>query len=43
MIEESILTRDCTSFGLDDCIRVLIETHEKKNKIVLEAVAECLH
>lgn len=42
MLESGILVRDCTSFGLSDCIRVSVETRDK-NRRVLEAVAACLH
>lgn len=42
MTDQGVLVRDCTSFGLPDCIRVSLETREN-NIRVLEAVRECLH
>lgn len=42
MSNKGILVRDCTSFGLENCIRVSIESHDK-NKEVMEAIEECLH
>lgn len=42
MINQGVLVRDCTSFGLPDCIRVSLETREN-NIRVMEAVRECLH
>lgn len=41
MIDRGVLVRDCTSFGLPECIRVSVETRER-NVRVLEALAECL-
>lgn len=41
MIDQGVLVRDCTSFGLPECIRVSVETREK-NVRVLEAIAACL-
>lgn len=42
MIDKGILVRDCTSFGLPECIRVSVETRER-NVRVLEAISACLH
>lgn len=41
MMEQGVLVRDCTSFGLPDCIRVSVETRER-NIRVLEAISACL-
>ena len=41
MIDRGVLVRDCTSFGLPECIRVSVETRER-NVRVLEALAACL-
>lgn len=41
LMNEGVLVRDCTSFGLKNKIRVAVETHEK-NKRVLEAIEKCL-
>lgn len=41
LLEKGIYVRNCTSFGLPDCIRVAIGT-EDVNKRVREAIAACL-
>ena len=41
MIDQGVLVRDCTSFGLPSSIRVSVETRDR-NIRVLEALAACL-
>ncbi|MDO5844975.1 MAG: histidinol-phosphate transaminase [Methanocorpusculum sp.] len=41
LMNEGVLVRDCTSFGLPNKIRVAVETREK-NQRVLEAIEKCL-
>lgn len=36
-----ILVRDCTSFGLPDCIRIAVRTREE-NTILIEALTSCV-
>jgi threonine-phosphate decarboxylase len=36
-----ILVRDCTSFGLPDCIRVAVRTRDE-NRFLIEALSACL-
>jgi threonine-phosphate decarboxylase len=42
LIDEGVLVRDCTSFGLPLSIRVAVRTKEE-NQILVEALATCLH
>lgn len=42
MLNQGILVRDCTSFGLPTSIRVAIRDHETNNRL-LEALSFCLH
>jgi threonine-phosphate decarboxylase len=37
-----ILVRDCTSFGLPECIRIAVRTHEENIRLV-EALVACVH
>ncbi|MDR0438686.1 MAG: histidinol-phosphate aminotransferase family protein [Methanocalculaceae archaeon] len=41
MIDKGILVRDCTSFGLPECIRVSVGSREQ-NVRVLEEISSCL-
>ncbi|MBN1167864.1 MAG: histidinol-phosphate aminotransferase family protein [Methanospirillaceae archaeon] len=41
MVQRGILIRDCTSFGLPDCIRVAVMRHEENRQLV-EALRQCL-
>jgi threonine-phosphate decarboxylase len=41
LAQNSILVRDCTSFGLPECIRIAVRTHEE-NVQLLEVMAACL-
>jgi threonine-phosphate decarboxylase len=37
-----ILVRDCTSFGLPDCIRIAVRTRDE-NRLLVGALTACLH
>lgn len=41
LMNEGVLARDCTSFGLSNMIRISVETRDK-NKRVLEAIERCM-
>jgi threonine-phosphate decarboxylase len=41
LMNESILVRDCTSFGLPSCIRIAVRTREE-NRILIEALVRCM-
>jgi threonine-phosphate decarboxylase len=42
LANRDILVRDCTSFGLADCIRVAVRRREE-NRCLVEALSACLH
>ena len=42
LIKESILVRDCTSFGLPFSIRVAVRGHEENARLV-EVLGRCMH
>lgn len=41
MIRESVFVRDCSSFGLPNCIRIAVRTRNE-NRILIEALEKCL-
>lgn len=41
LAERDILVRDCTSFGLPQCIRIAVRTREE-NRVLVETLAACL-
>lgn len=41
LLHHDILVRDCTSFGLPNCIRVAVRTSEE-NRLLLEALSACM-
>jgi threonine-phosphate decarboxylase len=41
LLNHNILVRDCTSFGLPNCIRVAVRTSEE-NRLLLEALSACM-
>lgn len=42
LARKNILVRDCTSFGLPECIRVAVRTSDENSQL-LEALASCVH
>lgn len=42
LLSHGIFVRDCTSFGLSDCIRIAVRNTEENN-LFLEALKSCLH
>lgn len=42
MQNDGILVRDCTSFGLPECIRIAVRSREENRQLV-EAFSACLH
>jgi len=42
ILKHGIFVRDCTSFGLPDCIRIAVRNREE-NELLLEAMESCLH
>ena len=41
LAEDSVLIRNCTSFGLPTCIRIAVRTHEE-NILLIEALTKCM-
>jgi len=41
LLKQSVFVRDCSSFGLPDCIRIAVRTRAE-NKILVEAIEQCL-
>ena len=42
LAQKNILVRDCTSFGLPNCIRIAVRTPDENSQL-LEALASCVH
>jgi len=42
LAQNSIIVRDCTSFGLPECIRIAVRTHEENTRLI-EVLAACVH
>jgi threonine-phosphate decarboxylase len=42
LLHKGILVRDCTSFGLPECIRVAVRTHEENIRLI-EVLSACVH
>ena len=42
LAQNGVLVRDCTSFGLPECIRIAVRTHEENARLI-EVMAACVH
>jgi len=41
MAKKGILIRDCSSFGLPECIRIAVRRHDE-NEMLVESIIQCL-
>ncbi|MDD1685221.1 MAG: aminotransferase class I/II-fold pyridoxal phosphate-dependent enzyme, partial [Methanoregula sp.] len=42
LLRKNILVRDCTSFGLPNCVRIAVRTPDENSQL-LEALGSCVH